>query len=232
MEQYLPYIIDYSVDIFFVAVFIVSILAGLKKGLAGMLITVLCAAAAVVISKIFSPELSNRLYYDFLEQRIAEAVSSRLQEISFSGSTVSSDDLPSLLAYAVQFFNADVSQITVSGTDTMQIAQSVVNKLAEIVIIPMLGFIMFTVLTILIFVVLRPLLGPLEHIFDLPILKQVNKTAGMIIGAVKGIFIVFIMACIAVIAAMIMPDSVVAQAVQSSKITGLVSGIFGTGTVL
>ena len=57
------------------------------------------------------------------------------------------------------------------------------------------------------------------------VLKEVNKTAGLILGVVKGLFAVFCIAAVALIAASMFDGTAFANAVNNSYAAGVVASI-------
>jgi uncharacterized membrane protein required for colicin V production len=101
---------------------------------------------------------------------------------------------------------------------SVDIAQSLEQSVAAPIIVAVTHAILFVVVLVLSYILLMVVVKLIDKFFKLPLLKTANKLLGGILGAVKGIILVFLLCVIFEVIAGSGKVSFAADAVSSSRI--------------
>ena len=221
-------IANHLVDIILAVIFIGCAATGLSKGLVEMLTSAVSAIIAFIAAKIYAPGISGKVYTAFVEQQLVKQTAKELEKLASSGKESLTAALPDTVVSAASKAGINLESMlaeSVGRGDFSQAAQTVISKLAQPVIIPVIGFVLFIIGAVVIYAVLRLLTLPLCAVVKLPVLKEVNKTAGLLLGIVKGLFAVFCIAAVALFIASFFDGTAFADAVNNSRAAGIVTSI-------
>lgn len=195
------------IDLILLAIFIICIFLGYKKGLVGLVLKLCSFILALVISLILFKPVSNFVidntsFYDNIKTSIVQIANTNI-------STPSEENKDTNSEFLVKYINNSIKEATEESRE--YIVESVADSLAR-------NIISIAVLIIL-FVILRILLIFIKIITDaiteLPIIKQFNKSGGIIYGIIQALFIIYI--AFAIIALFI-KNTVLTQAINDSYI--------------
>ena len=100
---------------------------------------------------------------------------------------------------------------SVNIENSSQIAEIIGSRVSAI-IVQLISVILIFLLIRILFFVLKILL---ERVFCLPILKQINKVFGLVLGGIEGIFVVYILLSIVVV----MDNRAIIEAINNSFVT-------------
>lgn len=221
-------IANHLVDIILAAIFIGCALTGLAKGLVDMLTSAVSAVIAFVAAKIYAPRVAPVVYTNFIEQHLITFTAKGLEKVASSGRESLTSALPDTLVSEASKAGINLESMlseSVGQGDFTQAAQTVISEIAQSVAVPVTRFILFVIGAVIIYAVLRLLTLPVCALVKLPVLKEVNKTAGLLLGVVKGLFAVFCIAAIALFAASMFDGTAFADAVGNSYAAGVVASI-------
>lgn len=161
------------IDLLLIGIIALFVLIGYKQGLVKSAIKILSFFIAVIISLILYKPISNTIIVhtsldDNIKNIIVENV--KIEEKKEEDSNVVKDNLS--------------NKIIVGANNTIEeAANSFAVKIIELGVILLLYLITR--------LVLRFISALTDLITNLPILKQINKTGGIIYGFLKGIFIIY-----------------------------------------
>ena len=202
------------IDLVVVALIILSIFTGYKKGLTKCLIKILSFVVAIVIAALFFRPVGDFIIArteidDNIKASIINLVKDDVQE---TGKIKEDSNLPKTM---VDNINESISKAV---DDTKM---TVVENAAD-------GIAITTVhigVAILLFIIVRIALGIIsllsEAITNLPVIKQFDKAGGLIYGLLRGSIIVFvILAVISLISPMIEQTGLI-SAINNSVITNV-----------
>lgn len=221
-------IANYIVDIILVVIFFGCCATGLAKGLVDMLTSAVSSIIAFIAAKIYAPRISGTVYSVFVENQLVKQTAKELEKLTASGQESLTAALPETIVSAASKAGFNLESMlsdSIGRGDFTQAAQTVISKIAQPVIIPVISFILFIIGAVMIYAVLRLLTLPVCALVKLPVLKEVNKTAGLLLGVVKGLFAVFCIAAIALFAASMFDGTAFADAVNNSYAAGAVASI-------
>ena len=221
-------IANHLFDFILAVIFIACAASGLAKGLVNMLTSAVSAVIAFFAAKIYAPRISPVVYTDYIEQHLIMHTAKELEKLASSGQESLTSALPDTIVSAASKAGFNLESMladSIGRGDFTQAAQTVISKIAQPVIIPVIGFILFVIGAVVIYAVLRLLTLPVCAFVKLPVLKEVNKAAGLILGVVKGLFAVFCLSAIALFAASFFDGTAFANAVDNSYAAGVVTSI-------
>lgn len=184
------------VDLTIIAILVISIFTGYRRGLAGCIIKILSFILALLISLILFKPVSHFVVTNTqIDEKIKESVTqvflNQEPEKEIKNEVVKDQENETTLAKPIMnYMNEQVEN------STAQVKKDAVNAAAEQIslIIVDIGVI------ILLFFVARILLTFVKAITDLitrlPIIKQFDKAGGIIFGGIQGLLIVFVVLAI------------------------------------
>ena len=199
--------ISTGIDLLLIAVFVIAILLAARKGLVRGIIGLIGNVVAVVVAFMCTGSLGSYINSNFLYQPMRQWVINMLSPTS-GGTTASISDLnfDELFSDMPQFFSEILKHL---GLNSSQLAESYssmkVNGVEEaksavidMMVSPMADIcgrvIAFVVIFILALIAINIIVWLLDFVVELPILRQINKIGGIVLGAINGILFVFILA--------------------------------------
>ena len=196
------------VDLIILAVVVLSGIIGMKKGFTVCIVNLVAVIVALVLALLLCKPLANVIIQnteidDGLQTTIASALPMNGEEISFNENANLPEGIKNYLTNTASTIN-DAKNNTI---------ESVSRTLAEEIII-VISF-------IIIFVVARAVLLVVKIVSKvinkLPVLKQLDKAGGFIVGLIEGLL--FVYAMLAII-------SILAPAISTTPILGAINDSF------
>ena len=192
------------IDIILLAVFAVIVFIAAKKGFAKSLLEFAAVIAAVFLAYQFSPAVSSAVYDSVVEKSLVSTVQEQLENGEVTGSAIAQqavniiDDLPDTVVSIAESVGVDVAAVR-DGLDFGSVseenaAQTIVEKVAQPVVVPAITAIAFILLAVLLIVLLRVAASLISKVFELPVVGTLNTGLGIALGALKG-FIVVLFLC-------------------------------------
>lgn len=191
-------------DLIILVVFLICLWRGHKNGFIKSFFGLFGSIAAFILSSLFAGPLGTFLGESFfspvMEKYLLSALSERIgtavENLDFSALPSSCDDILSRFGVTAE----SVKEMLVSESAT--VGQSAVEQLSETVILPGSVSIGYAVAHIVLFIVLsiaiRFAVKALDLVAKLPVLNFSNKTLGVLMGAVWGLFLAIIFSCVLV----------------------------------
>lgn len=177
------------VDLIIVGILLVSIFLGYKKGLTKCIIKILSFFIAVIIAAILFKPVSNYVVQntqidDTIKQAIIDLVGKDIEE---NGEVKQDTNLPQTM---IDYINKTVKETTNEAKEN--VAQVAAESITTTIINIGVAISLFIVARILlIFVSMIS-----NFITDLPIIKQFDKTGGILYGALKAFVVIFVLLAI------------------------------------
>ena len=177
------------------AILIVNVLIGIKKGLIKMLFSALSVVVVVIITSIFAPKLAeylkdNTTWDDSLKAKTESFLLDKGIIKDNVEIDVSELPLPDMIKDKIADGTEDFIEQGVKGYN-----EAVVSKVSGVIfsaIVYIVFFIVAMALTSIICMIL-------DVVSKLPVLNQINKTAGGIIGFIQGLIVVWLFMIIVMI---------------------------------
>ncbi len=193
------------VDILIVAIPIVAIIWGYRRGFAKTAVHLIGMVLAVIVALALSPKAAEMVFDLGIAEGLTESIVSEVPELDTTsieeGVQAAVDGLPDFLGSFIQQQAWDpvkvvqhVSASLEAGDATLQerIAETIVIQVIRPLCLPLLSIICFLILWIVLAIVVRILAHVTNGVFKLPVLKTLNQTAGAIVGGVFGVILMLV----------------------------------------
>lgn len=220
-------------DIVLVAIFAAYVFFAAKKGFVRTLLELVAVVAAIFLSFQISPVVSQTVYDGFVEKQIVTALEEQISEnvdalsVSEKANAVL-DSIPDFAVSLASSAGVEIStikeQISSQKFDSQNLAQSLVDKIAEPIVVGALTIIIFILLAVVLMVVLKIAAKYISKLFDIPLVKSVNRSLGGVLGAIKGVLVVIVI-CTALRFIFGGGDGELSVAVNDSFVVGLLDEI-------
>ena len=226
---------EYFLDIIFAVIIVICVFAGYKKGFVKSLTDLVSHIVAIIAARIISVQLAPQIFSQHFETGLKASLGEKIGEFGSGVSAQVQGTLDSIPNIAGFLSVAGVDKNAVADSVTQQIANegvSVTEALMTNLVAPVATFIIRIVVFIAAFFVciflLKIITAILNKLAKLPLLKQVNKTFGLLFGAVKGIiFVAVICAALQLVAGVFNSESL-SSIMSDSVIMSVFTTIAGT----
>ena len=197
------------IDLIIVLILAVSILVGYFRGLTKSLIRILSFVLAIIIAAVFfKPVSSLVIQHTEIDDQLKASIISLVQdEVKEDGEVKEESNLPKAL---VDYINKSVEDAITETKDA--IVLNVADTLTETIINIGVAIALF-ILTELVMLIVSV---ASDLITKLPVIKQFDKTGGVIYGAIRAIALIFVvLAAISLMSPLIENTGIVAMVNKS-----------------
>ena len=219
----------YLVDGILLAVLIVMIVIGAKRGLVESLFNFLSLILALVCAtwaaKNFAPILASYLA-DKVESHVAEQLQQAAQSVG-DPSKVIQQYIPQILrGYGFYEIAVEKLRILIEGALSL-VSDDLIPEAARQTAIQVSNTIARVIVFLLVFIVLSLLMrlftDLVDRIFKLPVLKELNGIGGAVFGGLKGVLLLLVFAWIVRYLGLVIPQSLTEQTVLLRFFVNLIS---------
>ncbi len=201
-------------DVFLVAVVLIFTLVGKHRGFAHTLISfagfIISILAAVFLSRIISDFVFDSMVRDMVLSQVEEALSGVPEQGMAMAVNEALNSLPNFLSDIIRTQIGDVGSIL--PNDIISSAQSVAVYLTDNILRPIVVNIMSTALMIIIFILGIIIFGIIANASKLikfvPIVGSLNAFLGGIVGFAGGVIVIFVLANIMSVIAVVSGGSI------------------------
>lgn len=198
------------VDIIIVALIVLSTFFGYKKGLTGVILKIFSFLIAVVLMLALYKPVSNFVIKNTtIDENIKAGVTEQLKKLDINKESTTKEENES---FVTEYINKYVNEAIEQGKE--DVIEYVSDKLSIAIINVIMALIVFIVsMTVLLIISLF-----LKLLVKLPILRQIDKSGGIIYGILRAIIVIYvILAILSVMSAMIEDFSII-KAIEDSTI--------------
>lgn len=183
------------IDLIIIVIMVATILIGLKKGLISSVIDILAVIVALILALVLCKPITNLIIENTnFDENLSNTIS---QNIPLSDTDFTISEESNLPSGVIDYINEITSNINTSKEDAFN---AIGRDLAGAII----TFIVFIITFVIIRIILTILKVVSKIIDKIPLIGQINKIGGGILGAIEGIIIIFaILALISVISPLI-----------------------------
>lgn len=181
----------YLLDAVVILIFLLCIWIGCKRGFIKTVTGIVAFLAALAVSALLSGPVAELIYDKAVEPSIVETVDTQIEQsegTAIEGLNSAYQSLPdvvkNLLAQAGIEDVDDLAQNMPMGINT-PISESV-NAVVEPVLLPLIKALCSLLLFFIVYILVSIVLRMFDLVAKLPLLKQVNKTLGVVGGIVSG----------------------------------------------
>ena len=229
----------YLLDAVVILIFLLCVFIGRKRGFIKTVAGIVAFLAALAVSMLLSGPVAGLVYDKAVEPSIVETVDTKLEETK--GTAIEQlDNAYQSLPNMVKNLLAQAGVTDVNGlsdrlpTDGAETIGHSVNAVVEPLLLPLIKALCSLVLFFIAYIAASIVLRVLNIIAKLPLLKQLNKTLGLVGGIVSGaLWALLAVTVIQVIAATGSADSTITlQTVSDTVVVNWVAGINPLGGAL
>lgn len=186
-------------DIIIIAVFALLFFIDFKRGIAITILNVAGLALTGFLAYHISNFLASWVYTAFVQQTLTTNLQQMIDTQGINSAIANSfSALPNwvmgMLGFFLSIFGLDSSVYTndfqVSNSAAAAVSTSVEN-LIQPVITGMFRLVIGAVLSIIIFIIIKILVKKLAIVFKIPVVKQINKLLGGVLGLAEAAILVF-----------------------------------------
>lgn len=188
------------VDIIIIAIIVLFVIIGVKRGLAKTILN-LAGLVLTAVSAYYISSFLSQLFYDmFIKQTVITNTQQIIEQngIDYAVSNCL-EAVPQWINRIISFIvgafginlNEFQNQITVPANISSSASQVIESVLAPVVT-SVLSIILVIILFIIILIIVKKLVKLVLRIFNIPVIKQINQFLGGIVGLAEGLLIVFI----------------------------------------
>lgn len=186
-------------DIIIIAVFALLFFIDFKRGIAITILNVAGVALTGFLAYHISNFLASWVYTAFVQQTLTTNLQQMIDTQGINSAIANSfSALPNwvmgMLGFFLSIFGLDSSVYTndfqVSNSAATAVSTSVEN-LIQPVITGMFRLVIGAVLSIIIFIIIKILVKKLAIVFKIPVVKQINKLLGGVLGLAEAAILVF-----------------------------------------
>lgn len=186
-------------DIIIIAVFALLFFIDFKRGIAITILNVAGVALTGFLAYHISNFLASWVYTAFVQQTLTTNLQQMIDTQGINSAIANSfSALPNwvmgMLGFFLSIFGLDSSVYTndfqVSNSAAAAVSTSVEN-LIQPVITGMFRLVISVVISIIIFIIIKILVKKLARVFKIPVVKQINKLLGGVLGLAEAAILVF-----------------------------------------
>lgn len=186
-------------DIIIIAVFALLFFIDFKRGIAITILNVAGLALTGFLAYHISNFLASWVYTAFVQQTLTTNLQQMIDTQGINSAIANSfSALPNwvmgMLGFFLSIFGLDSSVYTndfqVSNSAAAAVSTSVEN-LIQPVITGMFRLVIGVVISIIIFIIIKILVKKLARVFKIPVVKQINKLLGGVLGLAEAAILVF-----------------------------------------
>lgn len=186
-------------DIIIIAVFALLFFIDFKRGIAITILNVAGVALTGFLAYHISNFLASWVYTAFVQQTLTTNQQQMIDTQGINSAIANSfSALPNwvmgMLGFFLSIFGLDSSVYTndfqVSNSAAAAVSTSVEN-LIQPVITGMFRLVIGVVISIIIFIIIKILVKKLARVFKIPVVKQINKLLGGVLGLAEAAILVF-----------------------------------------
>lgn len=186
-------------DIIIIAVFALLFFIDFKRGIAITILNVAGVALTGFLAYHISNFLASWVYTAFVQQTLTTNLQQMIDTQGINSAIANSfSALPNwvmgMLGFFLSIFGLDSSVYTndfqVSNLAAAAVSDSVEN-LIQPVITGMFRLVIGVVISIIIFIIIKILVKKLARVFKIPVVKQINKLLGGVLGLAEAAILVF-----------------------------------------
>lgn len=186
-------------DIIIIAVFVLLFFIDFKRGIAITILNVAGVALTGFLAYHISNFLASWVYTAFVQQTLTTNLQQMIDTQGINSAIANSfSALPNwvmgMLGFFLSIFGLDSSVYTndfqVPNSAAAAVSTSVEN-LIQPIITGMFRLVIGAVLSIIIFIIIKILVKKLAIVFKIPVVKQINKLLGGVLGLAEAAILVF-----------------------------------------
>ena len=210
--------LPYLADAVIVVIFLLFIILGVKRGFVRSVLDLVGTLAAMLVSMRFSGIAAQWVFSTFLQESLTRQIAEALQAAPAADAAEAVlSVVPEILRGGLEAFGitSDAINQAVAGTSG-QAAAAVVAVLSPMVVSVLRGLFAL-VLFVFLLVIFRILSGVVCRIFRLPVLRQLDKGLGILLGVAQAALITVLL-CFCAQALISVSSPWLVETIQASQV--------------
>lgn len=210
--------LPYLADAIIVVIFLLFIILGVKRGFVRSVLDLVGTLAAMLVSMWFSGIAAQWVFSTFLQESLTRQIAEALQAAPAADAAEAVlSVVPEILRGGLEAFGitSDAINQAVAGTSG-QAAAAVVAVLSPMVVSVLRGLFAL-VLFVFLLVIFRILSGVVCRIFRLPVLRQLDKGLGILLGITQAVLITVLL-CFCAQALISVSSPWLVETIQASQV--------------
>lgn len=194
------------IDIIIIAIILLNIIIGYKKGLINVIFSICAFLVAIIITVLLYKPVSNIIIEN-------TDIKDNIKSMIINNSKENENKEGTDTNYIQKYIENTVKEVTEDAKTkaTEVIAENIATKGIEI-----LTCIILFILTRIVLFILKFLT---ETLANIPIVKQCNEIGGLVYGIIKGLIIIYLLLTIIFLVISINGNGLIANAIEESYIT-------------
>lgn len=219
--------LGYAADIIFVAVVLIALLTGWKRGFFRSMMDLVGTMLVLAVAIWLSGVAAQWTFHEMLRGPMIAQVSEALQVTSTDNAADAVfAALPSVLSGALELYGITADTVNQAIANTSGSAAAAAVDLMAPAIISILKGVFALVLFVFLMVIMRIITRAICRVFRLPLLRQLDQGLGAILGAVQGLVVVFLLCfCVELLAPVSAPW--LKEMAEGSRICQIFAGWMG-----
>lgn len=210
--------LPYLADAIILVIFLLFIILGVKRGFVRSVLDLVGTLAAMLVSMWFSGIAAQWVFSTFLQESLTRQIAEALQAApAADAADAVLSVVPEILRGGLEAFGitSDAINQAVAGTSG-QAAEAVVAVLSPMVVSVLRGLFAL-VLFVFLLVIFRILSGVVCRIFRLPVLRQLDKGLGILLGVAQAALITVLL-CFCAQALISVSSPWLVETIQASQV--------------
>lgn len=227
--DFLPLLIDLA----FVAMLVVNVLDGRRKGFVKMILSFVATVLSWLIASELSQPVAEWANEAFVQNWISGSIENAIADSIGSGTNALIEAIPDYIASAAQTAGVSVQNVVQqlgSNVDSAQAAEKIYAAVESVFVVPAIRIVAFFIVFAVCERIFAIFIGIINKFFKLPIIKGVNRILGCFAGALKGSVVMSVICIVLSLAVMIFPETEFTKALGNStvyqSVTETVKAIF------
>lgn len=228
----MQFFIQYGIDALLVILLILTVIISARKGFVKCVISLVCVIAAMLAAFEFSEPAAEWCYDNIVSDIVVSKVEESIDKGYDSQSVALTvgeiiDTVPDFIGVQLVKLGIDINVLSENITKLQLSTEDTAKKISDEIIRPGIIVLLNLILYLVIFILVRLILGFFSRILikiaDLPVLKQTNKTLGALIGIIKGFSLIVTLSFVLdFLAELLKNTNVFAQAIENSRICDII----------
>lgn len=201
------------IDVFLILIMVGSIIIGYKRGLIKVAISFLAIIASIIIALILYRPVANFIISNTeADESISDGIYEKIKDVDFENISEEDKEKNGILQFSETYIRKGLEK------SKDNVGRYVADSIS-VTIIEGLSFIGLLIVLRIAFIGLRLVSSFIENI---PIIKQFNKSGGIIYGIIEGFFIISLILAILYILNPIVSNGEIEKNIRKSKIAKIV----------
>lgn len=229
----------YLIDGIAIALFALMVYMGYKNGFIRSVSGVLSFVLALVLSSALAAPVADYVYTAGIQPTVIEKLEDNLGKDSPTVDRLDEalEDMPAFITSQLALSGISDGETLLKYVGKVPKGESAIDKIESTIVRPVVYPVLEAVFSLVLFVVLQVLLGfalrLLNLLAKLPIIKKINKWAGLVAGAIQGVlWLLFAVSVLELLIASGLIEAMTPALVEDTMLVSWLSGLNPFGSVL